>query len=74
MDKKEKSEKVLNIIKEYKNSSNKDLVIAMNHLQEDFEFTKNMVLKGAEQIDRIETTYNMILKEYQKRMNPNDNR
>jgi galactitol-specific phosphotransferase system IIB component len=74
MDKKEKSEKILNIIKEYKNSSNKDLVIAMDHLQEDFEFTKNMVLKGSEQIDRIEATYNMILKEYQKRMNPNDNR
>ncbi len=74
MDKREKSEKILNIIKEYKNSSNKDLVIAMDHLQEDFEFTKNMVLKGSEQIDRIESTYNMILKEYQKRMNPNDNR
>ena len=74
MDKREKSEKILNIIKEYKNSSNKDLVIAMDHLQEDFEFTKNMVLKGSEQIDRIEATYNMILKEYQKRMNPNDNR
>lgn len=74
MDKKEKSEKVLNIIKDYKNSSNKDLVIAMDHLQEDFEFTKNMVLKGSEQIDRIEATYNMLLKEYQKRMNPNDNR
>lgn len=74
MDRKEKSEKILSIIRDYKNSSNKDLVMAMNQLQEDFEFTKNMVLKGTEQIDRIETTYNMILKEYQKRMNPNGNR
>jgi hypothetical protein len=74
MNKKEKSEKVLSIIKDYKNSSNKDLTLAMDHLQEDFEFTKNMVLKGTEQIDKIEMTYNMILKEYQKRMNPNDNR
>lgn len=74
MDKKEKSEKVLNIIKDYKNSSNKDLILAMDHLQEDFEFTKNMVLKGSEQIDKIETTYNMVLKEYQKRITPNDNR
>jgi hypothetical protein len=74
MNKKEKSEKVLSIIKDYKNSSNKDLVLAMDHLQEDFEFTKNMVLKGTEQIDKIEMTYNMVLKEYQKRMNPNDNR
>jgi hypothetical protein len=74
MNKKEKSEKILNIIKDYKNSSNKDLALAMDHLQEDFEFTKNMVLKGTEQIDKIEMTYNMVLKEYQKRMNPNDNR
>ena len=57
MDKKEKSEKVLNIIKDYKNSSNKDLILAMDHLQEDFEFTKNMVLKGSEQIDKIETIF-----------------
>lgn len=74
MDRKEKSAKILSIINDYKNSSNKDLTMAMDHLQEDFEFTKNMVLKGTEQIDRIEATYNMILKEYQKRMNPNDNR
>lgn len=74
MDKKEKSEKLLNIIKEYKNSSNKDLMMVMDHLQEDFEYTKNLVLRGTEQLDRIENTYNMILKEYQKRMNPNDNR
>ena len=74
MDKKEKSEKVLNIIKDYKNSSNKDLILAMDRLQEDFEFTKNVVLKGSEQIDKIETTYNMVLKEYQKRITPNDNR
>lgn len=74
MDRKEKSEKILNIIKDYKNSSNKDLVSAMDHLQEDFDFTKNMVLKGTEQIDRIELTYNKILKEYQKRMKPNADR
>lgn len=74
MDRKEKSEKLLNIIKDYKNSSNKDLMMVMDHLQEDFEYTKNIVFRGTEQLDRIENTYNMILKEYQKRMNPNDNR
>ena len=74
MDKKEKSEKLLNIIKDYKNCSNKDLVLVMDHLLEDFEYTKNLVLRGTEQLDRIENTYNMILKEYQKRMNPNDSR
>ena len=74
MDKKEKSEKVLQIIKEHKTSSNKDLILAMDYLLEDFEFTKKLVLKGTEQLDRLELTYNTILKEYQKRIKPNDNR
>jgi hypothetical protein len=71
MTQKEKSEKVLQIIKEYKTSSNKDLTLAMDCIQEDFEFTKNMVLKGTEQLDKLELTYNTILKEYQKRIKPN---
>jgi hypothetical protein len=74
MTQKEKSEKVLQIIKEYKTSSNKDLTLAMDCIQEDFEFTKNMVLKGTEQLDKLELTYNTILKEYQKRVKPNDNK
>ena len=74
MAKNEKSEKILNIIREYKSSSNKDLILAMDYLQEDFEYTKNVVLKGTEQLDRLELTYNTILKEYQKRIKPNENR
>ena len=74
MDKKEKSEKVLQIIKEHKTSSNKDLILAMDYLLEDFEFTKKVVLKGTEQLDKLELTYNTVLKEYQKRIKPNDNR
>ena len=74
MNKKEKSEKVLQIIKEYKTSSNKDLTLAMDCIQEDFEYTKKLVLKGTEQLDKLELTYNTILKEYQKRIKPNDNR
>ena len=74
MDKKEKSEKILQIINEHKTSSNKDLILAMDYLLEDFEFTKKVVLKGTEQLDKLELTYNTILKEYQKRIKPNDNR
>jgi hypothetical protein len=74
MDKKEKSEKIIQIIKEHKTSSNKDLILAMDYIMEDFEFTKKLVLKGTEQLDKLEMTYNTILKEYQKRMKPNDNR
>ena len=74
MNKKEKSEKVLKIIGDIKNSSNKDLMLVMDTIQEDFEFTKKLVLKGTEQLDKLELTYNTILKEYQKRIKPNDNR
>jgi hypothetical protein len=74
MTKKEKSEKALQIIKEYKTSSNKDLTLAMDCIQEDFEYTKNLVIKSTEQLDKLELTYNTILKEYQKRIKPNDNR
>jgi hypothetical protein len=74
MENKKNSEKILDIIKEYKTSSNKDLMIAMDYIQEDFEFTKKLVLKGTEQLDRLELTYNTILKEYQKRIKPNDYR
>jgi hypothetical protein len=74
MDKKEKSEKILQIIKEHKTSSNKDLILAMDYLIEDFEFTKKLVLKGTEQLDRLELTYNTVLKEYQKRIKPNGNK
>ena len=74
MDKKETSEKVLQIIKEHKTSSNKDLILAMDYIMEDFEFTKKLVLKGTEQLDKSELTYNTVLKEYQKRIKPNDNR
>jgi len=73
MNKKEKSEKVLQIIKEYKTSSNKDLMLAMDCIQEDFEYTKNLVLKSTEQLDKLELTYNTILKEYNKRVKPNGN-
>jgi NADH:ubiquinone oxidoreductase subunit E len=67
MTKKEKSEKVLNIIKEYKSSPNKDLILVMDTIQEDFEFTKKMIINATEHLDKLELTYNTILKEYQKR-------
>ena len=41
--------------------------------KEDFDYTKNLVLKGTEQLDKLELTYNTILKEYQKRMKQNGN-
>ena len=74
MGKKEKSEKVLKIIGDIKNSSNKDLTLVMDTIQEDFEFTKKIVLDSTHHLDKLELTYNTVLKEYQKRTKINDYR
>jgi BMFP domain-containing protein YqiC len=65
----QESEKAKEIIKNYKNSSNKDLIFVMDYVQKDFDFTKEMVIKGTEHLDKLEITYNTILKEYKKRTN-----
>ena len=64
---KEESEKALKIIKDYKNQPNKDLIFVLEFVKKDFEFTKNSLIKFSEHLDRLETTYNLILKEYQNR-------
>jgi hypothetical protein len=41
----------------------------MDLISEDFELTKNTLVKLTEHLDKLETTYNVILKEYQNRTN-----
>jgi len=67
MTKKETSEKALNIIKEYKTKSNKDLIFAMDIIQNDFNMTKETLIKLTHHIDKLETTYDLILKEFETR-------
>ena len=57
------------IILEYETRSNKDLVIVMEHINEEFEKTKQQVINMTYYLDNLEITYNKILKEYQKRQN-----
>jgi hypothetical protein len=71
MDKKEQAEKVLKIIKDYKSHSNKDLVFVMDFIQEDFNLTKETLLKLSTHLDKLELTYNIILKEYESRKDGN---
>jgi hypothetical protein len=47
--------------------NNKDLTFVMDFIQEDFKFTKDAVIKMTEHLDKLELTYNTILKEYQNR-------
>ena len=65
MTKKETSEKALNIIKEYKSQSNKDLIFDMDIIQKDFNVTKETLLKLTHHIDKLESTYDLILKEFE---------
>ena len=69
MTKKEKSEKALNIIKDFKSHSNKDLEFVMDFIQEDFNLTKDSLINMTNHLDKLESTYNTILKEYKKRTN-----
>jgi prefoldin subunit 5 len=59
----------LRIVKEYKTQPNKDLVFAMDFIQNDFNSTKETIIKLTEHLDKLEITYNTILQEYEKRMN-----
>lgn len=57
------------IISDYKNKSNKDLIIALDFLSKDFDETKEMVIKLTKRLDKSESLYNKILKEYESRNN-----
>ena len=59
--------KIADIIVEYKIRPKKDLEISMDFINEDFEKTKNAVLKMTKHLDKLETTYNGLLKEYNSR-------
>jgi hypothetical protein len=62
-------ERVLETIKDYKNSSNKDITDALDLLNQDFEFTKKMLIEMSHHLDKVENTYNLLLKELKNRQN-----
>ncbi len=62
-----KSNQVLEIIKDHKNKSNKDLVLALEFIKKEFELTKENLLKLTNHIDKLELTYTILLKEYEER-------
>jgi hypothetical protein len=60
---------LIEIVKDYKNRSNKDLVLAMEKINSEFEETKKIVINLSKHLDRLEKTYNDILSEYKNRTN-----
>lgn len=61
--------KVLEILKNYKNSSNKELTEVMDFLNEDFQKTKDLLVKLTYHLDTTEDAYNKVFDEYKKRVN-----
>jgi len=66
---KENLEKIGEIVNDFKNHSNKDLMLAMDTLSGEFEKAKENVIKLTYYLDNLENTYNTILKEYRQRTN-----
>jgi hypothetical protein len=61
--------KVLDILKNYKSSSNKELTEVMDFLNGDFEKTKDLIVKLTYHLDTTEEAYNKVFEEYKKRVN-----
>ena len=64
-----KNEEILEILKDYRNKSNKDLVNTLDFLKNDFEKTKDLLLKLTYHLESSENSYNKILEEINKRTN-----
>jgi hypothetical protein len=67
MENKIHSVEIVEIIKNYKTSSNKDLKLAMDFIQKDFDLTKETLIKLTNHLDKLELSYDTLLKEYQSR-------
>lgn len=61
------AKEILDIISDYKSSSNKQLEKAMGFIMLDFNNTKENVIKMTKHLDKLENTYNKLLKEYKSR-------
>jgi len=61
------SEEVIKILKNYKNSSNKELISTLDFLYKDFNDTKDLIIKLTHHLDSTENSYNKLLEEINKR-------
>jgi hypothetical protein len=67
MENKENAEKVVKIVRDYKNESNKNLKFALDFIKSDFDNTKETIIQLTKHLDKLENTYNVLLSEYKKR-------
>ena len=62
-------QKLKEVIENFKDSSNKDIVSALDFLSKEHESVKQTILKLTYYFDEVEKSYNKLLEEYQKRNN-----
>ena len=60
-------EKLQKILLNYKDLPNRDLEFALENLSNDFNDTKQLLIKLTHHLDSLENNYNNILDEYKKR-------
>jgi len=63
------AEEIKDVLANFKNKPNKSLVTVMDYLKEDFDNTKELLIKLTHHLDSTEKEYNKIYDEYKKRMN-----
>ena len=61
-------EKIIEIINDVENKSNKDLFITVDELYEEFEKTKQLIVDLTRHMESIEQSYNRVNKEIEKRV------
>lgn len=61
-------EKIIEIVNDVKNKSNKDLFLAINELNDEFEKTKTLIVNLTRHLDTVEDLYNKINDEIEKRI------
>lgn len=61
-------EKIIEIVYDVENKSNKDLFIVVNELYEEFEKTKQLIIDLTRHMESVESSYNKVNKEIEKRI------
>jgi hypothetical protein len=61
-------EKIQEVLKNYKKKSNKDLIQVLDFLYEDFNKTKDLIVKLTHHLDSTEISYNKLLEEINSRI------
>ena len=61
-------DKINNIVNNLNDSSNSEIIYALDYLNVDFEQTKDAIVRMTKHLDTVEVVYDKLLKELENRM------